>query len=162
MLFLVKYSRPNISTTVRELSKSNNKVNYAHYKQMLRAVNYVLKTGNHMLKFIPASEKDKWEFKCMCDSDYAGDKDNCLSVRGYCIYIKGCLVSWKSRAPKCQTLSSTEAKYVALSAICCEILFVKMILEFLGEKIEYPITVYYDNVSAIYLACNAKISNASK
>ena len=29
-----------------------------------------------MLNFIPTSEKDKWEFKCMCDSDYAGDKDN--------------------------------------------------------------------------------------
>ena len=43
MLFLVKYSRPNTSNTVRELSKSNSKANYAHYKQMLRAVNNVLK-----------------------------------------------------------------------------------------------------------------------
>ena len=32
-----------------------------------------------MLKFMP-TEKDKWEFKCICDSDYAGDKDNRLSV----------------------------------------------------------------------------------
>ena len=47
---------------------------------MLRAVNYVLKTRNRMLKFMPTSVKDKWEFKCMCDSDYAGDKHNRLSV----------------------------------------------------------------------------------
>ena len=46
MLFLIKYSRPDISNAVRELSKSNNKANYAHYKQMLRAVNYILKTRN--------------------------------------------------------------------------------------------------------------------
>ena len=85
MLFLIKYSRPYISNAVRELSKSNSKANYAHYKQMLRAVNYVLKTRNRMLKFIPTSEKEKWEFKCMCDSDYAGDKDNRLSVTRYCI-----------------------------------------------------------------------------
>ena len=51
---------------------------------------------------------------------------------------------------------------MALSEICCEILFVKMILEFLGEKIEYPITVYCDNVGAIYLAYNAKISTRTK
>ena len=38
MLFLVKYSRPDIANSVRELSKANNKANYAHYKQMLRAV----------------------------------------------------------------------------------------------------------------------------
>ena len=38
MLFLVKYSRPDIANTVRELSKVNNKANYAHCKQMLRAV----------------------------------------------------------------------------------------------------------------------------
>ena len=95
----------------------------------------------------------------MCDSDYAGDKDNRLSVTGYCIYINGCLISWKSWAQKCQTLSSTKAVYVALSEICCEILFIKIILEFLGEKIEYPITVYCNNVGAIYVACNAKILN---
>ena len=41
MLFLIKYSKPNISNTVRKLSKLNNKANYAHYKQMLRLVNYV-------------------------------------------------------------------------------------------------------------------------
>ena len=37
-----------------------------------------------------------------------------------------------------------------------------MILEFLGEKIEYPIPVYCDNVGTIYVAYNAKISNRTK
>ena len=142
MLFLIKFSRPDISNALRELSKSNNKAKYVHYKQMLRAINYILKTRNQMLKFIPTSEKEKWEFKCMCDSDHAGGKDNCLSVTGYCIYINRCLISWKSQEQKCQTLSSTEAEYLVLCEVCCKILFVKMILEFLGEKIKYPITLY--------------------
>ena len=64
-----------------------------------------------------------------------------LSVTGYCIFKKESLISWKSRAQKRQGLSCTEAEYVALSEIWCEILFVKMILEVLGEKIEYPITL---------------------
>ena len=106
--------------------------------------------------------KDKWEFKCMCDGDYAVHKDYRLTVTGYCIYINGCLISRKSQAQKCQTLSSTEAECVELSKICCEILFVQMILEFLGENIKYPITVFCDNVGAIYLAYNAKISNRTK
>ena len=108
MLFLVKYSRPDIANSVRELSKANNNANYAHYEQMLRAIKYVINTKNRMLKFIPENKGEKWEFKCMCDSDYAGDKDNRLSLTGYCIYVNGCLVSWKCRAQRSQILSSTE------------------------------------------------------
>ena len=32
MLFLLKYSRPDKSNVFRELSESNSKANYAHYK----------------------------------------------------------------------------------------------------------------------------------
>ena len=95
MLFLVKYSRPDIANAVWELLKVNNWANYAHYKQMLRAVKYVLHTRNRMLKFIPKKSGEKWELKCMCDSDYAGNKDNRLSVTGYCGYVNGCLILWK-------------------------------------------------------------------
>ena len=98
----------------------------------------------------------------MCDSDNTGDKDNHVSVTGHCIYINGCLISWKSRAQKYYSLSSTEAEYVVLSGISCKILFIKMILEFLGEIIEYLISVYSDNVGASYLVWNVKISNRTQ
>ena len=48
MLYLVKYLRPDIVKAVRELSKVNNKANYANYKQMLRGVKYVLNMRNRM------------------------------------------------------------------------------------------------------------------
>ena len=35
-----------------------------------------------MLKFMPASEKDKWEFKCMCDSDYEGEQRQSFKCDG--------------------------------------------------------------------------------
>ena len=35
-------------------------------------------------------------------------------------------------------------------------------MEFLGEKVEYSITVYCDNVGAIYLVYNEKISRRTK
>ena len=56
MLFQVKYSRPDISNSVRKLSKTDNKANYAHYKHMLQAVKYVINTKNRMLKFIPENK----------------------------------------------------------------------------------------------------------
>lgn len=60
------------------------------------------------------------------------------------------------------TLSSTEAEYVAVSEVCTEIIFIKQILEFLGIKIDFPITVHCDNVGAIFLANNAKNSQRTK
>ena len=74
----------------------------------------------------------------------------------------GCLIAWKSRAQKHVTLSSTEAEFVAVSDVCTEILFVKMILESLGIKVKTPITVHCDNVGAIFLSYNAKISQRTK
>ena len=76
--------------------------------------------------------------------------------------MNGCLVSWKSRAQRSKTLSSMEAEYAALSELCSEILFVRMIMEFLGERVKYPITVYFKNVGAIYLAYIKKISIQTK
>ena len=63
MLYLIKYSRPDIADAVRALSKVNHKANYAHYKQMLRAVKYVLHMRNRMLKFIPENNGEKRELK---------------------------------------------------------------------------------------------------
>ena len=117
---------------------------------MMRAVNYVLHTRKRILKFIPERNGNKWELMCMCDSDYAGNKDNRLSVTDYYTYKNGYLILWKLRAQRSHTLSSTEAEYVALSKICMEILFAWMIMDFLKQPVKYPIKVYCDNIDGIY------------
>ena len=53
----------------------------------------------------------------MFHGDYAGDKDNMLSVTGYRVYVNGCRISLKSRAQRGHALSSTEAEYVAVEGI---------------------------------------------
>ena len=91
--------------------------------------------------------EEKWKIKTYRDSGYTGDKDNC-------IYMFGCLVSWKSYGEKGVTLSLAEAKYIAISELCTEILLIKSILEFLNIKIKLLIIVHYDNIGAIYLGHN--------
>ena len=58
--------------------------------------------------------QEKRKIKAYGDSDFSGDKDKRLSVTGFCIYIYGCLVSWKSHGQKTVALSSTEAEYLSL------------------------------------------------
>ena len=51
---------------------------------------------------------------------------------------------------------------MAVSDVCTEIIFIRMILEFLGVKVRMPIIVHCDNVGAIFLSYNTKISQRTK
>jgi hypothetical protein len=46
-LYLIKYTRPSLEKVVRELSKCMDGENLAAYKEMLRAVKFVLKTKDY-------------------------------------------------------------------------------------------------------------------
>ena len=50
LLYLVKYSRPDIANPVRELSKVLDGSTDASFKEMLRVIKYVLDTKNMGLK----------------------------------------------------------------------------------------------------------------
>ena len=165
LLFLTKFSRPDIANAVRELSKVNNKACEAHVKELLRVIKFVIDTRFWSLRYRINDDDRKiqnWKLKAYSDSDFAGDKDTRLSVSGYGIYLFNCLVSWKSRAMRTHALSSTEAEYIAVSEVLCEILFIRQVLEFMGVKIEYPIVIHCDNIGAIFLAHNAKVSSRTK
>ena len=110
LLFLVKYSRPDISNAVRELAKANDGATKIHLKCLMRTIKYVLDTRDRSLQYViddKANHDGVWCIKAYCDSDFAGDKDKRISVSGYCIYLMGCLISWKSKGQKHVTLSST-------------------------------------------------------
>ena len=156
LLYLVKYSRPDIANGVRELSKVMDGACEDDYKRMLRMIKFVESTKNKCL-VMDFNGKQKEEFihvKAFCDSDYAGDKETRKSVTGFMIYINGVPISWKSKGQKTVTLSSTEAEYIALSNLICELKHLYQVLEFLEEKVKTPMIVHMDNVSAIYLSKN--------
>jgi hypothetical protein len=164
LLYLVKYSRPDIANGVRELSKVMDGATPAHYKCLLRMIHFVIVTRNNclVLQGNSSEETPKWSIKGYSDSDYAGDKDTRTSVTGFIIYINNNPISWRSRGQKSVTLSSSEAEYVALSEVCAEILFISYVLNFLGIPTMYPIDVMVDNVGAIFLATNRSVSQRTR
>jgi hypothetical protein len=163
LLFLIKHSRPDISNSVRELTKVMDGATSHHYLQMLRLIKYVVKTKHRKLLLAPKKNADhKWVIKAYSDSDFSGDKNNRKSITGYIIYLYGSPIAWKSRGQKSVTLSSTEAEYVALSEVATEIIFVRDIIVFMGIPVELPIVVHVDNVGAIYLSNKAGSTTRTK
>ncbi len=161
LLYLTKHSRPEISNAVRELAKVMDGANHAHMKMLERAIKYVISTKNKCLVLKPTNEKI-WIITGKCDSDYAGDKDQRLSISGFVVYANNTLISWKSKSQRNTTLSSTEAEYVALSEICKEIYFIKMLIESMGQTVQLPIKVFIDNVGAMFLANNSTTGQRTK
>ena len=56
------------------------------------------------------------------DVVYVGDKGDQKSSTGYCTYVGGNLVTWRSWKQKVVSYSSVEAEYRAIVATSCEML----------------------------------------
>ncbi|GJR59074.1 hypothetical protein Tco_1501236 [Tanacetum coccineum] len=63
------------------------------------------------------------------------------------------LVSWMSKKQDCTAMSSAEAKYVALSASCAQVMWMSTQLKDYGFNYN-NILLYYDSQSAIAISCN--------
>ena len=109
LLYLVKFSRPDIANPVRELSKVLDCSTKTAFNELLRVIKYVLDTENLGLKIEPNIQYSgkPWDLVCYSDSDYAGDPDTRRSVPGYVFMVQGMPISWRSKANKTVTLSST-------------------------------------------------------
>jgi hypothetical protein len=96
------------------------------------------------------------------DSDCSGDRDTRLSVTGFIICLLGAPIAWKSRAQRSVSSSSTEAEHRAISEARAEIMCIKQVLEFLGQKVKLPAIVHVGDVGAICLANNATTTGRMK
>ena len=136
LLYLLKHSRPDLSNSVRELSKVMDGANRNHLKMMRRVIKFVIDTQDRKLILQPKPDEVQWEMRGYSDSDFAGDVDGRKSISGYVIYVQGCPISWRSKGQKSVSLLSTEAEYMAVSEVATEILFMKSMMDFL--KFQYP------------------------
>ena len=88
------------------------------------------------------------------NADFAGSSLDRRSTTGYCTFLGGNLVSWRSKKKNVIAWSSAEAEFRAMVAVGCELLWVKIILENLNIQWSKPMKLYYDNKSAINIAHN--------
>ena len=98
----------------------------------------------------------------LSDSDFASDKEKRISVYGYVIYFCRIPIAWRNKGMKSVVLTTTEAKYMALSEVVKELKFIVQLLQTMNIEVELPITVHVDSVGALRLSNNRNTGDRTK
>ncbi|GJW93299.1 retrovirus-related pol polyprotein from transposon RE2 [Tanacetum coccineum] len=95
-------------------------------------------------------------------SDYAGCPNTSRSTTGYCVFVGGNLVSWKSKKQNVMSISSLEAEYRAMAQTTCELVWLRNLLGEIGFPQSKPMKIWRDNQAAIYISTNLVFHERTK
>ncbi|PRQ18578.1 putative RNA-directed DNA polymerase [Rosa chinensis] len=150
-LIYLTVSRPDITYPVHILSRFMHQPRKAHWETALRVVRYLKSAPGQGLFF---SSNSDLRLRAFCDSDWAGCPLTRRSTTGYCVFLGPSLISWKSKRQKTVSLSSAEAEYRAMTGACCELTWLRYLLQDLGILHQETTLLYCDNKAALHIAAN--------
>ncbi|KAK4253186.1 hypothetical protein QN277_010781 [Acacia crassicarpa] len=88
------------------------------------------------------------------DADHARDRETRRSISGYCTYVWGNLVTWRSKKQTVVSPSSAEAELRAINKGVCEGMWIIILLKELGIQHEEPMNLWCDNKTSIEMVKN--------
>ncbi|KAG7536929.1 GAG-pre-integrase domain [Arabidopsis suecica] len=158
-LIYLTITRPDICFAVNVVSQHMQAPTLHHWNMVNRILKY-LKGAPGQGIWMGCNKNT--ELVGYCDADYAGDKTDRRSTTGYCTFIGGNLVTWRSKKQKVVSLSSAEAEYRAMRKITTELMWLKALLKDFGIDTPKPITMHCDNQAAIHIASNSVFHERTK
>ncbi|WVY92731.1 hypothetical protein V8G54_031819 [Vigna mungo] len=146
-LIYLSHTRPDIAYAVSLISQFMHSPKETH----LQAAHRILQYPGRGILF---KRNGNVKLEAYTDADYARSIVDRRSTTGYCTFLGGNLVTWRSKKQGVVARSSAEAEFRAMAQGICELLWLKIILEDLRIKWEEPMKLYCDNKSAISIAHN--------
>ena len=146
LTYVTTATRPDLASAVGILSKYMSRPSNEHWKGAKRVLRYIKGTINCGLVF--DGKSTRCSLIGYSDADWANDVDTRKSTSGYVFQINGSTVSWSSKRQSCVARSSTEAQYVALSHATQEVVWLRRLLNDIGEKQDQPSIMNEDTQGA--------------
>jgi hypothetical protein len=157
LLHMMRWSRPEIQNSVRDLSRHMKQCGVEHQIAMERVMAYCVQDKEKGWILKPSRKwngKDRYflfKVRGKSDSDYAADKKKRRSVSGFVIWLEEAPIMCKSMMQDVPALSVTEAELMSGTSCGQYMVYVKKYLENLGLKVELPMLLEIDNKGAVDL-----------
>ncbi|CAJ2679256.1 unnamed protein product [Trifolium pratense] len=84
------------------------------------------------------------------------------STSGYCVFVGGNVISWKSKKQNVVVRSSDEAEYRVMALVTCELIWLKQLPKELQFENARPMTLICDNQAALHIASNPVFHERTK
>ena len=120
-----------------------------HLQAAKRVLRYLKGTTGFEIFYRKGGDDD---FVKYTDSDYAGDLDERKSTSGYVFLLSSRAVLWSSKKQPIVSLSSIEAGFITVTSCACQAVWLKRVLEKLGQNQDKPTIIRCDSSSAIKLS----------
>ncbi|GJU61951.1 hypothetical protein Tco_1243786 [Tanacetum coccineum] len=149
-LMYLTSSRPDIVQSVCYCARYQARLTEKHLKEVKRIFRYLRGTINMGLWYPKGSG---FQLTAFLDADHAGCIDTRKGTSGGIQFLGDKLVSWMSKKQDCTIMSSAEAEYVALSASCAQVMWMRTQLKDYGFNYN-KISLYCESQSVIAISCN--------
>ena len=133
-------SRPDIACTTSVLQRYQSAPRRSHQQGAKHVMRYLKETKNLGIRYSGGPV----QLSAAVDTSWADDVDAAESQFGWVVFLCGGIVSWKSGLMRCTATSSTEAEYVGLADLVCELLYLTSLLDEMGYP-QKPVPVDEDN-----------------
>ncbi|XP_021713571.1 uncharacterized protein LOC110681754 [Chenopodium quinoa] len=158
-LLYLNMSRPDLFFSVQQLSQYLSCPRKPHMQAALHVVKYIKGTVDLGL-FYPSNTDHT--LSAYSDADWGSCIFSGRSLTGFCVFLGGALVSWKTKKKKVVSKSSCEAEFRSMSQTTSEIAWIVGLFEDLGQDFPLPVTLFCDNKSAEYIAHNPALHDRTK
>uniref|UniRef100_T1JLW1 CCHC-type domain-containing protein n=1 Tax=Strigamia maritima TaxID=126957 RepID=T1JLW1_STRMM len=126
LLFVSRYTRPDICIAIGILARYNAKPTLVHWNCLLHLRYYVLSTKE---KTIHLSKNFDLGINCFVDASWATSPADRKSITGYIVCIGNNPVIWRTAKQNLVTMSAMESELIALSELTKEVIWFKHLLD---------------------------------
>ncbi|KAL6313697.1 hypothetical protein AAG906_010115 [Vitis piasezkii] len=144
-------TRPDIAYAVSIVSQFMSAPTVKHWAALEQILCYLKRAPGLGILY---SNHGHAQIECFTDADWAGSKADRRSTTGFCVFVGGNLVSWKSKKQNVVSRSSAESEYRAMVQATCEIMWLYHLLIEIGIKTPMPAKLGCDNQATIHIASN--------
>lgn len=158
-LIYLTITRPDITYAVSLVSRFMHAPRRQHMDAVTRILRYLKGSPG---RGIWMRNNGHHSISAYTDADWAGCPVDRKSTSGYCIFVGGNLVTWKSKKQNVVARSSAEAEYRAMATTTSEIIWLRVLLKNLGFGSSQPTILYCDNQAAMHIASNPVFHERTK